>query len=108
MRLKQKEFQKVIDVLERNLEGCSAQLFLFGSRTDDQMKGGDIDLLLMVETPEQVKMIARKKHVILSELKAEIGDQRIDLKISSPQGAKEDVFLSTILPSAVLLHQWGR
>lgn len=56
---------------------------LFGSRTDDQRKGGDIDLL--VEPPEPVD--ARQVIVLQTRLAARlyrsIGERRIDILVAA-------------------------
>lgn len=52
------------------------KIYLFGSRVDDNAKGGDIDLYVV--TAEQ-KDLVRKKITFLAKLKKEIGEQKIDL-----------------------------
>lgn len=54
------------------------QIYLFGSRVDDNKKGGDIDLYLC---PKEIKDISGKKIDFLVKLKREIGDQKIDVVI---------------------------
>ncbi len=53
-------------------------IFLYGSRTDLDAKGGDIDLLIISE-----KLKFRDKLDLLSKIKESIGDQKIDLTILS-------------------------
>lgn len=52
-----------------------ADCYLFGSRTDDSLKGGDIDLLIL--TPEKLPLnqISRLRRSILNQ----IGEQKLDL-----------------------------
>jgi predicted nucleotidyltransferase len=55
----------------------NAHVYLFGSRVDDQARGGDIDLLVMSERiGEQHR--TRLQH----RLHERIGDQRIDLVLA--------------------------
>jgi predicted nucleotidyltransferase len=71
-------------------------IYLFGSRVDDNAKGGDIDLYLVV--PNQ-KGLAIKRIEFLVKLKRDIGEQKIDVvfdrgkdrlidKIAKEQGIK--------------------
>jgi len=52
------------------------QIYLFGSRVDDEQKGGDIDLY--IDTSD-TKNLIRKKLDFLVKLKKEIGNQKIDV-----------------------------
>jgi len=52
------------------------QIYLFGSRTDDTKKGGDIDLY--IRTPD-TKDLVHKKLDFLIKLKRDIGNQKIDI-----------------------------
>lgn len=54
----------------------SGEIYLFGSRVDDSLRGGDIDLF--IETDEKENLFARKVR-FLSKLKQQIGDQKIDI-----------------------------
>jgi predicted nucleotidyltransferase len=51
-------------------------IYLFGSRVDDNLKGGDIDLY--IET-EDKRDLFEKKIKFLARLKRSIGEQRIDV-----------------------------
>ncbi len=56
----------------------SGTIRLFGSRVDDEKRGGDIDLY--IETPVR-KELLRKKIDFLVKLKRRIGDRKIDVVI---------------------------
>ena len=49
--------------------------YLFGSRTDDVLKGGDIDLLLLTPEKLPLPLISSLKRAILNQ----IGEQKLDL-----------------------------
>ena len=51
-------------------------IYLFGSRVDDNARGGDIDLYLIID--EQSKLFENKIK-FLAKVKRMIGDQRIDV-----------------------------
>lgn len=69
-------------IKEKTLEifGSSASVFLFGSRTDDTKKGGDIDLF--IET-EEVKDSVKKKITLMTELQFKLGERKIDIVMAS-------------------------
>jgi len=52
------------------------KIYLFGSRVDDNRKGGDIDLYLQIK---DTKSLVSKKLDFLVKLKREIGQQKIDV-----------------------------
>jgi predicted nucleotidyltransferase len=52
-----------------------ARLYLFGSRTDDNALGGDIDILVMTQTPVEKKIF----RAIRVEFFKKFGWQKIDL-----------------------------
>jgi predicted nucleotidyltransferase len=106
MRLSRQEIAAISRVLGARLKNRSAALYLFGSRTQNQLKGGDIDLLVLA--PATVaKDLRAQKHFLLAEFKEELGDQRIDLTLAEPAKARKDPFLARALRTAVLLKRWG-
>jgi len=58
------------------------KIYLFGSRVDDEAKGGDIDLYIV---PKNRDELARKKIDFLLSLKNKIGEQKIDVLIAQDQ-----------------------
>jgi len=51
-------------------------IYLFGSRVDNNKRGGDIDLYLVLQDHTN---IFRKKIKFLSRVKRELGEQKIDI-----------------------------
>ena len=52
------------------------ELYLFGSRVDDNRRGGDIDLYVAADSKDQ---LGEKRIEFITRIKQRIGDQRIDL-----------------------------
>jgi len=52
-----------------------ADCYLFGSRTDDQKRGGDIDLLLLTPKELPLSLIRGVRRRILNQ----IGEQKLDI-----------------------------
>lgn len=98
MRLQESVKHKLIGTLDETLH-CQYELRLYGSRLDDNAKGGDIDLLLIIDksTLSDLKKI---KHRLLATLKKGIGEQKIDLTICSLEDTKNDPFLKLIYPQS--------
>ena len=55
------------------------EIYLFGSRVDDNKKGGDIDLYIVPQIKENLR---KKKSLFLSKLYEYIGEQKIDIIIA--------------------------
>jgi predicted nucleotidyltransferase len=62
--------------------GQNCATFLFGSRARDDLRGGDIDLL--IETGSDKPVQYAQKLAFRSELKCRIGDQKIDVLFAMP------------------------
>lgn len=81
MRLS-KQTQQIIRTTVQEIFGSDATVKLFGSRTDDVARGGDIDLL--VELPEVTTDIERKTLRLTARLQLRLGDQPIDVLVLDP------------------------
>jgi uncharacterized protein len=106
MRLQESEITHITNVFSSFVKTKNVQLYLYGSRTDDQKKGGDIDLLLVTSDPDVSTYLQSSKLKILLNLKELIGDQKIDLRIAHKKELTEDPFLKVIFPQAILLKTW--
>ena len=67
----------------------SARVWLFGSRVDEQSKGGDIDLYIEPELQDPVELVDAKLRFLL-ELHKKIGQQKIDVVLRRTE-FKEDL-----------------
>lgn len=86
MRISKFQQQVIVDNTLKFL-GQSAKVWLFGSRTDDLKKGGDIDLY--IETDLSVKFVSAKLD-LLGALQDVFGEQKIDILVrvrSNPMSA---------------------
>jgi len=89
MRLQSRE-KKIIKQAVNKVFGPDAVVYLFGSRTDDQKQGGDIDLY--IET-NQKEGVFQKKVQLLGILFQQMGEQKIDVIINN---FKENLFIYQI------------
>jgi len=78
IRLSAREIE-VIRATARRLFGDRTRIRVFGSRAQEDEKGGDIDLLVEIDQrlPNRVASACR----LTSELQMQLGDQRIDVVI---------------------------
>ena len=103
MRLSTEEITGIIQALNPHITEPST-LYLYGSRVDDQRRGGDIDLLILTSKNER-EVLMKKKHILLCDIKEKIGEQRIDLTIANQEDADKEPFLKIILEEAVVLSE---
>lgn len=106
MRLSTEEIEHIISVLNTHLKLSNAELRLFGSRTNDKARGGDIDLLLIFTDTACYEQALEKKLMILVNLKEKLGDQKIDLITTTADEIPADPFLDMIYDTSILLHKW--
>ena len=83
MRLKKNEIEAIKKVA--GLIFKKPEIYLFGSRINDNLKGGDIDLYIKLSykpnLTDDIKFLAKLKRII--------GERKIDLVIDYPQRQKE-------------------
>jgi predicted nucleotidyltransferase len=75
------EQREVIKDLARRHFGPKAEVRLFGSRLNDQARGGDIDLY--VETDLTGSALQRAELAFLREVQESLGEQRLDVTTHS-------------------------
>lgn len=75
MRLAPEEKLAILDTIHR--ADTDALIYLFGSRVDDNAKGGDIDLLVLSKTIN----LMTKLLDMLSKLHQQIGERKIDINV---------------------------
>jgi hypothetical protein len=81
--------------------GDKLKIYLFGSRTNPLLRGGDIDLFVYLEN----NCITKLEKILLAKSKIEIkiGEQKIDLFVGTNEDLQSDTFLKEIFSKGVLL-----
>ncbi|MCK5663352.1 MAG: nucleotidyltransferase domain-containing protein [Thiotrichaceae bacterium] len=99
MRLNHFEIKSIITETKNHF-GEHARVYLFGSRVDDNKKGGDIDLYITAHKNED---LYQQKLQFLIKLQQKIGEQKIDLILAKDpsrlieQTAKQEGIELTLL-----------
>ena len=104
MRLSQKEQLLIQMTIFNFLKNLNIKIFLFGSRTDNTKKGGDIDLLIVC-TESDYDFIWDQKNILKSEIEYALDEQRIDLTLATDKKLKNDTFLRTIEKDLIQIGQ---
>ena len=87
MRLTAPQIQTLREQIAHHF-GHNTHIWLFGSRVNDQQKGGDIDLMLEPEIQDPAAII-HAKLALLRALHQTLGEQKIDIIIRRPPPAAE-------------------
>ena len=80
--------------------GKDVQVFLFGSRIDDQNRGGDIDLFIHNSNEDRLNI--QTKINFLTDLMLKIGEQKIDVVLDTKE-ARNSGFYKTIYQTGIQL-----
>ncbi len=77
------EQSRIVKQEVAHLFGTQASVRLFGSRTDDHSRGGDIDLIVSVpgDCPDSRQRALR----LTARLQQRLGDQRIDVLVTDTE-----------------------
>lgn len=78
MRLTIYEVKMILKAFDETFK--NGKVYLFGSRVDDSLKGGDIDLFIVLD--KKINLEYEKKISFLSKLKKSLGEQKIDVVIA--------------------------
>jgi len=78
MRLSRFEIENILRI-KNIVFGSDVKIYLFGSRIDDNGKGGDIDLFIDYDGTDKYE----KKNDFLLKLQQTIGEQKIDVVLAS-------------------------
>ena len=87
MRLTQDQLDIIVSAFEV-IFNENDQLWLFGSRVNNNLKGGDIDLYVETNLTES-KDVFDKKIMLLVKLSLAFGEQKIDLIINQLSEKKD-------------------
>lgn len=94
MRLSKEEIATLKGALEK-LDN-EAKLYLFGSRTDDSRRGGDIDLLIVSR-----KLDKRRVRMLRRAFFERFGEQKVDIIVDD--GKMDDPFVKRVFSQAIRL-----
>jgi predicted nucleotidyltransferase len=100
MRITENEIT-AIKKLAQKIFGKGTIVYLFGSRIDDNKKGGDIDLF--ITNKEKSNLTILSKVEFLTELKLIIGDQKIDVILDNSHTRQKKQFYHSITKQAIEL-----
>ncbi len=75
-----------------------AKIYLFGSRANDNVQGGDIDILI-----ESSIIGYTEKRKIRTQIKKLIGDQKIDILVMKDSKSCDDPFILKVYREAIPL-----
>ena len=106
MRISSAEINAIVQAITPFISPNSAELRLYGSRVHAHLKGGDLDLLLLVEEPEIADALKLQKHHLLAEIKKQLGDRKIDVLFASREEILTQAFIDLIFQESVLLYVW--
>jgi len=83
------DYQKTITETAAKVFGENASVWLFGSRLDDTAKGGDVDLLIKLESPTVDKTVLGARYNALLQMK--LGLQKFDILVIDPSTALKQI-----------------
>ena len=99
MRLSDREQAVIVDAVHRRFT-ADATVSLFGSRVDDDRRGGDIDLF--VTTSIGAAEANRARMLAITDIQMALGDQKIDMVVS-PLVGESDLIMQEIRRAAQLI-----
>jgi len=102
MRLSSKEILAIKNAFAQLFPEAGCTVYLFGSRTQDYKKGGDIDLLVVTSDQFKEQIVNSKSHIRLKIFET-IPEQRIDITVATPAELVTDTFLLSIQDDLIKL-----
>ena len=82
----------VIRLAAAGVAGADARVSLFGSRTLDDRRGGDIDVLVELPRPHPNRLLLSLK--MGSRIEQQLGLQKIDILVADPDTPESPVLLA--------------
>lgn len=82
--------------------GPGAEVRLFGSRVDDNKRGGDIDLLIETDQVD-IDAIVRAEISFLTKIQQKLGEQKIDVLLDYPSRKVRPPIFSIAKQTGILL-----
>ena len=104
MRITPEQKISILESIEKILGTDYGKVLLYGSRVDDTLKGGDIDLVIQVEEAAQKEQFISKLSFIQAEMKKRLGDRKIDVSVISENDSINDPFWVSALKRSIVLQ----
>jgi len=101
MRLNERQIRAILEAVKTSF-GDGARVYLFGSRLDDHLKGGDIDLL--VDLPAVDHDSVRHTCQAIAGIQLHLGEQKIDIIVRHPESPDHAIYHQA-LNHGVLLNE---
>jgi len=92
--------QAIINGVAHDIFGSNVAVKVFGSRLDEHVRGGDIDLL--IESESQVDQSRYKSLQLVARLQMLLGDQAIDVLVIDPQTDKQPIHCEALRTGVAL------
>jgi predicted nucleotidyltransferase len=96
MRLQSSEINIIKNSILKYIS--DAKIMLFGSRVDDNKRGGDIDIF--IETKQDINMLQQIK--ILTDIEFSGLSRKVDLLIKTPNSKNQTIFITATKEGIVL------
>lgn len=100
MRLKQRDID-AIKIAAREVFGDTVTVRLFGSRVDDDLRGGDIDLLIEADASDRAEW--QRVGAFRDVLFRHIDEQKVDVVLVE-RGKPMPVFAQFVAPRSVVIQ----
>lgn len=104
MRLRQHERDAIAEAAHQ-VFAPGTTIFLFGSRVDDNKRGGDIDLLIEIPRPMAPAEMIERRNRFVSHLYRALEEQRIDIVITAHDQNDPRPVVSAAKQTGILLAQ---
>lgn len=101
MRLSPKEIKSLKAASSQVLGGIPHTLFLYGSRTEAHKKGGDIDLLILVQSQEAKELAVTLKTRMRMRIFDFLPEQKIDITVATEEELQSEPFFQSLTKIAL-------
>ncbi|WKT81007.1 nucleotidyltransferase domain-containing protein [Thermosynechococcus sp. PP45] len=88
MRLTDQQVQQICQIVAA-LVGSEAEVWLFGSRVDDRLKGGDVDLLIRLSHPVENPALVSAR--LSAKISRAMAGRKVDILLWAPNLQRQPV-----------------
>lgn len=88
LRLTDQQVQQICQIVAA-LVGTEAEVWLFGSRVDDRLKGGDVDLLIRLSQPVEHPALVSAR--LGAKISRAMGGRKVDIVLSAPNLQRQPI-----------------